>query len=832
MTRKTAVSLLTLAALALLSWLSTLTGMVFWQTLLLLMPFCVIAVGLEWTRPAPDYSALNTLTSSPIEDIENSSRRYIWLNGMWEFNLDGEQRRRRLYLPRSLNTIPGLGYYKGRGSFRRVFSVPKGWPLGRILLHFRGVNYRAEILLDGRQIGQHEGGYTPFTIDVTDRIKDDRDRELEVRVSNELSRMTVPSVADWRNEGGILREVFLETVNDIFIRDVYVFAEPDLRGRATVVVSVKIENPELKPGNYAVEILNPMGISVHKHRIEGWTMQTLQHRCILTFVSLWQPGEPGLYTCRVLVDQPGGDELGVKFGLKVVESREGALWINGKREKLRCVDRWVDHEHTGQVESLEDIERDIRLIRDAGFNTVRLCPFPHHPAVLDACDRLGLFVLEDAPVWKAVASDLVDPVYQSAAERQLLEMIQRDRNHVCVIAWGLANDIDSDTREGRWFIERLARVARGIDYRPVYIISGEGTDDLCADSVDMVGVNFKRFSGASTKAMEKTAAEWREAFPDKPFFLTDYTAQGVGETAGKRHSKRFSQEHQARMLLRFASFAENNDLVSGWSIASFADRWSPGAFASPTPFFSEEGIVTRGRKPKKAWVALQQLLLKGEKMKIEVERDFIPTSWFSWLVLIMGVLAGLFFAARSPGLVADLAWMPSRALHAVPDAWKILLFVTVIDALGWAVMVNRFFRSAPQNLIGSIDLPIFSLVSWLLRAEWRLFSWVYLTILVLWMYLVSLLNLVFPEMGFQSLVNRTALICLPDLLFIIPAFVRVPLWLVILVFHFWRSVLAYTTLGTAGMLVYVVAGPITIIIVCAIVLETKFHILKYLRKLV
>ncbi|MFH1538602.1 MAG: glycoside hydrolase family 2 TIM barrel-domain containing protein [bacterium] len=824
------MTILALALLAGCSLASRYAGMHFWQTFLLLMPPCLLAIGLEWVRPAADYSRLEEHPADAIEDLESPLRKYLWLNGLWDFRLRGEKRWRRIFLPRSLSTIPGLGFYKGGGAFRRVFSVPAGWSLGRVILHFRGVNHHAEVLLDGRRIGVHDGGHTPFEMDVTNRIRDSRERELEVRVSNELSRSTVPNVAGWRNEGGILREVYLETVPEVYIRDVYIMAEPDLRGRAAVALSVKIENPGLIPKDYSIEVLNPMGVVAHRHRVEGWTMQTLQHRFTLTFVSLWSAANPDLYVCRVSVDERGGDELSMRFGIKKVECREGDIVVNGKRVKLRCADRWEDYGGTGRVGSFAQIEADLKLMKEAGFNAVRLCPFPHHPAALEVCDRIGLYVLEEIPVWKSVVGDMVDPVYQQSAEQQLVEMLARDRNRASVLMWGLANDVDSDTKEGRWFIERLVRVARGLDSRPVYIVSSEGGEEQCADLVDVLGVSFRRLAGGARGEMEREIREWREWFPGKQFFVVDFGAQGMGG-GGPRVGDRFSREHQARMVQDFVLFAEEDEDVAGWSVASLADHWSPGAFANPRPFFSEEGLVTHGREKKLAYEVVRRLLAGEEKVRIEREREFLPATWFSWLVFVGALAAAFYFVVREPGMLVKLAWIPGVVLEEGAAGWKVLLFMTVFNSLGWAVMINRFFRAAPQNLIGSIDMPVFSLISWLLRAEWRLFVWTYATVLVLWMLMVTLLELVFPDMGFFTVLNRTAVISLPDVLFVLPAFFRVPLWFSALAFHAWKLVLAYGTLGVGGMVVYVVIGPLMILIGFLVLMELKFHVFKYLRKL-
>ncbi|MEW5945578.1 MAG: glycoside hydrolase family 2 TIM barrel-domain containing protein [bacterium] len=813
----------------LLSYLSRYAGLLMWQTLLLLMPWAFLAAALGWTSPRMDLPETDDVVHSPIEDVENPSRKIMWLNGLWEFRLARARRWRRIQVPRSWNTFPGLEFHTGKATFRRLFSAPEEWSLGRVFLHFRGVNHRAEVSIDGRQVGTHDGGYTHFSFDVTERVRGSREKELEVTVANRLDRGTVPSVAGWRNEGGIIREVYLETCRRVFIRDAFVIAEPDLKGRAAAALSVKIDNPEWIPRDYRIEVHAPGGALVHSHRVESWTMQTLQHRFSINFVSLWAPGSPSLYTCRVILEGAEEDSLTIRFGVRKVECRENGILLNGKKLKLACVDRWEDFHGTGCVGSLADVERDMRLAAGAGFNAVRLTPHPHHPAALDICDRAGILVLEEIPVWKAVASDLVDPVFQQSAENQLSEMILRDRNHPCVIMWGIANDVDSDTREARWFIERLARVARGLDSRPLYIVSGEHEEEACADLADVAAVSFRSLLRAGREEMDAAVALWRKRFPHLPLIAVDFWAAGRTKPPG-RIPPRYSQQAQALALLRFLKFASENRDLAGWSIASLSDRWNPGAFTAAPPFFSSEGILTHEREPKASYNAVRRFLTEGREEPLnappEPRRVSLP-----FVVFIAAALAGLFAAAREPSLLLFLAAFPERVPEIFPGTFRILLFATLFNAAGWTILIHRFFRRAPQNLIGSIDIPFFRLISAVLKAEWRLFAFCYVTIIMLWIYDVTMLDMALPGSSFTHLVKMTSAVTLPDVLFGACGVTGLPLWVALLLFHAWKLYLAFFALGAPGALIYVVLGPLAIIIVCAALLEFRFHVLKYIRKL-
>ncbi|HOX29062.1 MAG TPA: hypothetical protein PLQ76_07930, partial [bacterium] len=320
MYRRLSLTLLWLTALPLAALgLSVLPNLLFWQCLVILLPAAMLMIGLAWTRPYPDFSAPDTIESTPIEDLSNPTRKVLWLNGPWEFRLDKEQRTRRIDVPRPWNTIRGLEYYNGAAVYRRLVKIPQAWSQGKIFLRCRGVNYRSVLSIDGRQIGSHEGGFTTFDFDLTEQLSDCGEHEIEMKVDNTLSATTVPNVVCWNNDGGIHREIYLETRNQVHINDAYILTDPDLKGRADIALMVKIHNPRLISHDYKIEIFSPQGALIHEYTIEGWTMQTLQHRIQLNFVSLWSPDNPVQYKCRIQVCEEGGDERSFLFGIRKIE---------------------------------------------------------------------------------------------------------------------------------------------------------------------------------------------------------------------------------------------------------------------------------------------------------------------------------------------------------------------------------------------------------------------------------------------------------------------------------------------------------------------------------
>jgi len=826
MYRRTAISLGWLALYAAASCGMGLTGyFFFWQALVLLLPAAALAVAIAWNTPYPDFNAPQPAPREPIEDGVNPARKVLWLNGPWEFSLEKETRWHRVMIPRPWNVIRGLEYYDGKAVFRRVFTVPKGWSQGGVYLIFEGVNYRAVVSLDGRRVGSHEGGFTPFSLDITDRVADDgREHELEVEVDNRMSASTVPNVIGWNNDGGIFREVRLETRNRIFIEDVYAMSKPDLKGRADVALMVKINNAALEPRDYKIEVFSPQGALIHEHVIEGWTMQTLQHRFQVNFVSLWSPDAPALYRCSVSATEESGDVLAVSFGIKSFKATDRGFELNGRPFRLRGVSRVEESPDLGRTQYADLLRSDLEKIKAAGFNTVRLGAFPAHPKTLELCDRIGLLVLEELPAWHALVQDISDPGYHQAAESQLREMISRDRNHPCVALWGLANRIESDASEARWFVERLARLAAGLDDKPVYIATSNIQRELCADLVDAVAVNC---SGVALEEVKARVAETNFG----PSTLVFHQGVPAYRPAGSRLAGlQGSEELQALFCMNFIDAFDSHPDVGGWVMPYLSDYRDPGNFTSGTPFVNTTGLLKRDRTEKPAYRAVAGLLRNGDRARLGVRPVKLPTTSFSKITgaAVFLVCAALF--AMHPAAAAKLAYHPREFSRLVYPAFFATVPLSLLFTLGWAVIVNRYFRFAPGRALGALDRPYFAIISFVFRSEPIIFLFMYASLSYFWIVDTTILHIFLRDFSFPELLNLTAGFTLPTIVFALPAFLGLRLRYAFLIFLPWMCYIAYTALGLFGSLLFVIIGPAVIVGVPVALIERKFRILKYMKR--
>ncbi|HOO55470.1 MAG TPA: glycoside hydrolase family 2 TIM barrel-domain containing protein [bacterium] len=809
-------------ALSLLPWLC------FWQCLILLLPVAGSLVGLVWTKPFPDFSIVENIDFSPIEDLSNPSRDIMWLNGTWEFRISGGKRWHRLEVPRPWNTIKGLERYEGKAYYRRLIKLPDDWDQGKLFLRCRGANYRTVVSIDGKQVGTHEGGYTPFEFEVTDRLSASKEFELELTLDNSLTQSSVPNVVGWNNDGGILREIYIENRRQIHIQDVYILTIPDMKGRSEVALITKIYNPGLEPRDYKIEIFSPQGAIIHEQVVEGWTMQTLQHRFQINFVSLWSPDNPALYKCRVSVIEENGDELGFSFGIRSLEIEPDGVFLNGEKIKIRGITRTEESPLTGTTQSLASIKSDLEEIKAAGFNTVLLGNFPPHSKTIELCDKMGLLAIEQIPVWNSLAIDISDPAYQQAAEAQLRDIIQRDRNRPSIIAWGIANDIESNTNEARWFIERLTGLARGLDDRPVFITTSNPAGEMCADLVDFVSVscNTRKIDEIEkqVKATEKL---------ETPLIIMHHGAPADKKPGSKYAGVPGTLEYQALFIQEFIDSFDNYPSSCGWIISSFSDYRDPSNFAGATPFIRKHGLTTQNREKKLAFESTSKWLKTGQHKEIPIKRKKMPVTTLSKIFAIAWLAtAALLFAVR-PGLVSKLFYDPPGFVEGFHYTWSVILFIALFSGLSWAVLVNRFLTTAPRMLFGSIDTPFLIMLSRVIRAEWSFLLTSYLTLIWMWIANTTFLTFFMPQdYSLVTLLCLTSAMCLPDVLMIFTAMLRIPLLASFLAYLLWKSYLCYISIGLTGTIVYVFAGPIAIILASFAFIEYKFHILKYIRKMV
>lgn len=354
-----------------------------------------------------------------------------------------------------------LHQWQGICYYRKILNVSKKEIDKQLWLEFEGAMHLADVWVNGQYLIQHSGGYTPFVVDVTGMLHADRGNEILVRLDNRNNPLIPPGkpleTLDFCYYGGLYRDVNLIVKHPVHITHPIMANEVAGGGIFVTYPYVSKQEAEIK---VKTQVSNKVGTQRHltiRHTLYEWSKKkgrgkkvalvesplvlaagTTQHHTQQFTVNnpkLWYPDSPALYVLRteVMDGRKVTDCEDTRIGIRRIEmTREKGFVINDKPLKLEGSNRHQEYPYVGNAISDQAQYRDMYQIRDNGFNTVRLGHYPQDPSVLEACDELGLLVIEPIPGWQFFnkAQGFVDHTY-----KDIRDLIRRDRNHPSVIMW-------------------------------------------------------------------------------------------------------------------------------------------------------------------------------------------------------------------------------------------------------------------------------------------------------------------------------------------------------------------------------------------------------------
>ena len=324
-----------------------------------------------------------------------------------------------------------------QGKYRRTFFVPEQWGQQRVFLVFEGVMTDAEVRINGRSAGpKHQGGFYRFKYEVTDLVKAG-DNLLEVDVSKISSDDSVEQAerhADYWIFGGIYRPVHIDAVPREFIEWVAIDARADGACRVDVHVDGIADSDVVKLeiiGRGGGRLGDPAVVAIERGSGEATIRTQVEGH------ELWTAEAPNLYTARVSLLKDGAvvHSMSKRFGFRTFEVRPGdGLYLNGQKIRLKGVCRHSFWPDSGRCLSRQISYDDVRLIKSMNMNAVRMSHYPPDQHFLEACDELGLYVLDELAGWQK-------PPYSTEIGKKLVkEMVTRDVCHPCILFWDNANE--------------------------------------------------------------------------------------------------------------------------------------------------------------------------------------------------------------------------------------------------------------------------------------------------------------------------------------------------------------------------------------------------------
>lgn len=554
------------------------------------------------------------------------TRSYFDLTGIWDLarERDGIDYTRG-FIPEKQVAVPGSfndlyveedfrSWMKGIWYSYR-FGIPGFFDGQRVVLRFGAVSYRAEVYLNGRLLGTHETGYTPFEFDVTDLLHTGRDNLVCVRVDTILSAETVPmGNLSNRAEPGQIGGQYPNTPFDFFPygglhRPVSVCTTGKTAWLDEVIVTTEVEGTNgvvriagKVAGDAALAelLLDENGSGSHI-RIVGGRFAAVLH---IADVKLWDVYQPNLYHLRIRLlngDDAVLDEYVQRFGVRTIQVFGNRLLLNGKPVYLQGFGRHEDFPIIGKGLNHSVNVRDHELLRWVNANSYRTTHYPYSEELVRMAEEQGILLIAEAPA-VSINFDYVTPRTLETHLQALTELIERDRNSPAVIMWSVANEATSDREQARPYFKALAERARALDCtRPITMVTCKGTADQVMDFFDVVSVNLYpgwyhlpgQLNAAQDDLRDILCAMY-EKF-QKPLFIAEFGA----DTIAGQHSlpaEQWSEEYQTDLVLGLIDVMRGCDFVIGEHIWNFAD------FRTAQNYFrangNRKGVFTRERQPK------------------------------------------------------------------------------------------------------------------------------------------------------------------------------------------------------------------------------------------
>ena len=357
----------------------------------------------------------------------------IPFNNDWLFTSDydaGFDNAETVRIPHTVCEIP-YNYidcqdYQMLCGYKKSFFVPEDWQGKRILLRFDGAAHDATVYCNSKLAAHHACGYTAFTADLTEFLKFGQENTVTVRLDTR-ENLNIPPfgfVIDYLCYGGLYRDVELEVRNSTYIKNVLI----ENTGLRDISVSIDTSG-KLKVGKLVAEIFDADG------KVAASAMGA-KFKLTVPDGKLWSPDNPYLYTLKAkIVDGDTVlDEKSYRFGLRTAKFENDGFYLNGKKMKLRGLNRHQSFAYTGYAmpKSMQRLDADI-LKNELGVNAVRTSHYPQSQHFIDRCDELGLLVFTEIPGWQHIGND----AWKDQAVENTREMVMQYMHHPSIILWGV-----------------------------------------------------------------------------------------------------------------------------------------------------------------------------------------------------------------------------------------------------------------------------------------------------------------------------------------------------------------------------------------------------------
>ncbi len=557
--------------------------------------------------------SLNGKWSAMVDQYNQGYKMALYQNkkpqgktDFFEYSFDGAL---QLNVPSDWNSqLPELKYYEGTIWYGRHFEGNVDNEK-RQFLYFGAVSYRCRIFLNGKEIGSHEGGFTPFQIEITDKVKTG-DNFIAVEVNNTRSKDAIPAMSfDWWNYGGITRDVMLVSTPNVYIREYSIQLDKYKPEKINAQVVLSDKKPNSNIGIEIPELNIKLKLRTDENGIASTSFTAKK-------IKRWSPDSPTLYTAII---SSVSDRIEEKIGFRNLYVKGTNIYLNDKPIFLKCVSF---HEEIPQRKGRAYSEADAAMLlteaKALGCNMIRLAHYPQNEYTVRLAEKMGFILWQEIPIWQGI--DFTDASTLIKAKSMLAEMITRDKNRCAVGFWGIANETQPSVERNK-FLTTLLQTGKSMDTTRLFVAAFDlvrfnrdkkifEMNDSFAAQLDVVAVN-KYMGWYQPWPLDPKDAKWNVT-PNKPLIISEFGGEALyGQSGDETVASSWSEDYQAKLYKdNITMFANIPNLrgVSPWILFDFRSpfRMHPANQEG----WNRKGLVSDQGIRKKAWYIMHDYYLK------------------------------------------------------------------------------------------------------------------------------------------------------------------------------------------------------------------------------
>lgn len=514
-----------------------------------------------------------------------------------EYSFDGGP---ELNVPGDFNSqMCELAYLEGTVWYKKQFnwSVKDG---KRLFLHFGAVNYKADVYLNGEKLGSHEGGFTSFQFEITNKVKNG-DNTVIVRANNHRQGNGLPGYGyDWFNYGGITRGVHLIETDKTFIEDYFIQLK---KGSLNTVSGwLKLNGPKT---NQTITIEIPELKLRHRTKTDEKGFAKIEFKAAF---QLWSPANPKLYKVDISGET---DKVTDTVGFRNIEVIGNKVLLNKQPIFIKAVNIHEENPYkAARVCSKDDNMVLLNAAKELGCNLVRLAHYPYNEDMIKEAEKMGIMVWNELPVYQHI--QFSDSAVPQKLELMLQEMVTRDKNRCGVVVWSLSNETYPGTPDRTKALVELTRKCKALDSTRMivhvintqsYVNNTFNVWDTLYKYSDLIAIN--EYIGWYIPWQGKPSeTKWQIVCPDKPVFISEFGGEALyGSHNGPPDEAAYwTEEYQEKIFIDQTEMFNTIPNLCGvcpWLLFDYRSLGRMNQIYQKG--YNRKGLISENGEKKKAW---------------------------------------------------------------------------------------------------------------------------------------------------------------------------------------------------------------------------------------